>query len=400
MENIDVQKEILKFRNDAETSKLIDHYSEPSYMEMLGVSRKEDAHSRFLTWLLDNSSNHQLGNFAVRKLLEFVISEHSNKDKNRISLPKDFLHALIIDDIRITEMKIEREKHIERVGRLDLYIELTFHGKDFIVKLIIENKVESSENNLQTQKYFEHFEKEKQEEAKKKQATHNLYLYLTPISDIDLQALKEPECHCKEFIQINYQMIADKILIPMLKKSINTKTKEIIQDYLNALSRPAINFDDDSKNKGALIMAYQDEEKELLTKFWDKNQQLIIAAAQAFREHPDTDDDSKKQLETFIKVGKKIRPRFKFQMIGIKPDTTLSFKNKPNTTCKTIDDNNKVEYKGEVMSISAAAGKVLEEDKKDPRVAGTDYWRWKHDGKTETLDYWRRIFEADKNATQ
>ena len=69
-------------------------------------------------------------------------------------------NAFATDDYIIQKVSIHSEFHIENIGRLDLYIELTLIVSDtpYIVKLIIENKVESKENNDQTTKYFDYFD--------------------------------------------------------------------------------------------------------------------------------------------------------------------------------------------------------------------------------------------------
>ena len=63
------------------------------------------------------------------------------------------------EDYEIEHINIEREKVINKVGRLDIYIEITLLilNVQYHIKMIIENKVESKENNDQTNNYFNHF---------------------------------------------------------------------------------------------------------------------------------------------------------------------------------------------------------------------------------------------------
>jgi hypothetical protein len=51
----------------------------------------------------------------------------------------------------------------------------------------------------------------------------------------------------------------------------------------------------------------------------------------------------------------KRRARFRLSMIGIKPGTELQLFRDPTIICKTVDDGNKVEYRGDVTSLSDAA---------------------------------------------
>ena len=54
-------------------------------------------------------------------------------------------------------------------------------------------------------------------------------------------------------------------------------------------------------------------------------------------------------------VAAKRRSRFTLSGIGIKPGTELKLAKNPEITCKTVDDRNQVEFKGEVTSLSDAA---------------------------------------------
>ena len=68
-------------------------------------------------------------------------------------------NSLVTEDYEIEHINIEREKVINKVGRLDIYIEITLLilNVQYHIKMIIENKVESKENNDQTNNYFNHF---------------------------------------------------------------------------------------------------------------------------------------------------------------------------------------------------------------------------------------------------
>ena len=54
----------------------------------------------------------------------------------------------------------------------------------------------------------------------------------------------------------------DYLLEPILNKDISDKTRMIIKDYLQVLSQPTQNEDDDEHKQG-LIMAIGNEEREL-----------------------------------------------------------------------------------------------------------------------------------------
>ncbi len=166
-------------------------------------------------------------------------------------------------------------------------------GKEKKIKIIIENKVESKENNDQTNNYFNHFEK------LKSSGEQIIYVYLTPISASQLMDLTEPECNCKNYIHINYQYLVDYLLEPALDQNISSKTKNIITEYLKSLSQLSIN-DDIEEHKQELIMALGNEERILLSNFWQKNQKLIMSALYAISSDPSQDQETRDSISTAL----------------------------------------------------------------------------------------------------
>jgi len=86
----------------------------------------------------------------------------------------------------------------------------------------------------------------------------------------------------------------------------------------------------------------------------------------------------------------KRRARFRLCMIGIKPGTELQLFRDPTIICKTVDDGNKVEFRGDVTSLSDAALQALQSIGVDwPTVSGP--WEWSYQGKR--LDEIRKEIE-------
>jgi len=197
---------------------------------------------------------------------------------------KQLFNDIITDDIKIDDVLIESEKSIFSAGRVDIYIKLSISNKDYKnLEIVIENKVSANETNDQTNRYFEYFEKTKNADSQL------LYVYLTPLSTLQLIEMEEAQCNCKEFIQINYQILVDKMFEPIFLLDVSSKTKFIIREYLQSLSQPSL--DDSSKIEEGLIMAIGNEERELLTKFWNNNEKLILASLYAISSDPDQDAD-------------------------------------------------------------------------------------------------------------
>jgi len=238
-------------------------------------------------------------------------------------------NAFATEDYKIEKAVIKSEFSIQNVGRLDIYIELTITiaEQPYDIKLIVENKVESKENNDQTHRYFKHF-------------------------------LTEAECSCKEFIQINYQSIVDYLIEPALKLNISEWTKNILTEYLNSLSQPAINNETDT-HKQELIMALGNEERKLLASFWNKNQKLILASLYAISSDPEQEKDTRDSIRTALDnlspdkdrstfelkyKGKTICPDFKKSDIGLRTIRLLNDEN--------LIDDKIIEYLKEDKSCS------------------------------------------------
>lgn len=330
----EIRREIAGFKNDPDVLSLSRYYQAKSFSEILGVSRKELPHSRFIAWLLDANESHGLGFFPIKKLLDSIVL----LSQPSVSVPnKGYFDAIITDDLNIVSVEIESEKTIGKHGRVDIYTQISLQGNPNIdtIAIAIENKVTSLETNDQTQRYFEYFENNKDTR------TLQLYVYLTPISTLELLELSEPLCACKQFVQINYQSIVDMIIEPALHSDISSKTKNILTEYLQSLSQPSFN-DDNEEHQEGLIMAIGTEERELLKKFWDKNQKLILASLYAMSSDPDQDKDIRdsisgaleqmsentkdKSLITIFFDGQPVIAPFKKADIGLK--TVLLIKEK------------------------------------------------------------------------
>jgi hypothetical protein len=86
----------------------------------------------------------------------------------------------------------------------------------------------------------------------------------------------------------------------------------------------------------------------------------------------------------------KRRTRFQLSMLGIQPGTELKLYRDPAILCKTVDDKNKVEFKGDVTSLSDAAMQAVRDLGYDWDAASGP-WEWALNGKR--LDDLRREIE-------
>ncbi len=336
-DNINIEalrREIRLFNNDENIRKLENYYHTKSLPEIIGSSRKELAHSSFIAWLLNNKESHLLQDYSIKKLLELIVIYSKEKQLIRY---KDLYDSIIVSDYELENIYIETERNIKGVGRIDIYVEFTIKYLEFTrkIKLIIENKVGTKEHSDQTTKYFDYYENIKDLND------INLYVFLTPISSLELMELEEPECSCKDYIQINYQSIVDFLLEPALNRNITEKTKFIIKEYLQSLSQPTMEKDDEEYKQG-LIMALGTDERNLLTKFWEKNQKLILATLYAISSDPEQEKDTRDNATTALNnLSKGNKDR---SLYSIRFNETLEFdKIKKSdigySTVKTLEKN-------------------------------------------------------------
>ncbi len=100
---------------------------------------------------------------------------------------------------------------------------------------------------------------------------------------------------------------------------------------------------------------------------------------------------SREDREAIERLEKRAK-RFSFKMVGIAPDTVLTFKLDPEVTC-TVLDNHRIAFEGERTSLSAAALIALRRQGFERKAAqGALYWV--HDGKT--LQDLRAMLEDDE----
>lgn len=298
---------INNFDSDVNNKKLFDFYSSKSFLEILLVDRREISHSSFLAWLFNSQENHQLSDFALKRFIEIIDLRHQIFNNNDNI---DVIKSIILESYNVKNIVVEKEKHLGK-ARLDIYVEFVIFNEELElkIKLIIENKVKSNESDDQTIKYFNHFEKIKRKNE------INFFIYLTPLSSLELISLAKPECICDNYIQINYQDIVDTILEPALLINISDRTKFIISEYIKSLSQPSIT---DKSLKNIHIMALGKEEKELLIKFWTNNKDIILSAMYANSINDDLATEEREIIKTAYDsivngtgIGKSVQESFK-----------------------------------------------------------------------------------------
>jgi len=116
--------------------------------------------------------------------------------------------------------------------------------------------------------------------------------------------------------------MVDSVLEPILNKNIPDRVRNIINEYLQCLSQPALNKEDEEYKQG-LIMALGSKERNLLTKFWENNQTLILAAIHAVSLDPEQDKENQENANNLsealqtISSSKKDRSLYSISFNGV-----------------------------------------------------------------------------------
>jgi hypothetical protein len=374
----EIKTDILRFNNDKTVEKLKNFYGTKSFLEILGVSRRELSHSQFFSWLLNPKEDHKLEDFAIKKLLE-VITRNLKGNNEYIKVIEKFV---LTNSYEIYDIKLETEKSINKESRLDIFIEgkIKYENTNKNIFIIIENKVTSTESNDQTQRYFENFDNNR------KTDDIIFYLYLTPITTMELMELEGPECKCKAFTQINYQIMVDYILEPALNQRISDRVKNILNDYISSLSQFSFSIENNNYEEG-LIMAIGDEERKLLNMFWESNKQLILASLYAISIDPNQEKDVRDDINITLKTlnGNSkdkgtINISFNNQILftkQIKSDIGL-------TTIQLLDDKKLINSENfESLRTDKSSGFQLLKRKEEISETERKYKKYKHESAPE-----------------
>lgn len=148
----------------------------------------------------------------------------------------------MFDKYEIEVKKISREHYINKDGRLDLFLELklniTVFNKNYPIDvvMIIENKIYSDENDIQTQKYYDWLSKQYDLDK-----IIPICIYLTPF---------EAKPKCDEFKNITYHTLSHFVIERCMYETENEYVKNIIKDYLRCLTFN----DNDSKDNISITL--------------------------------------------------------------------------------------------------------------------------------------------------
>lgn len=157
---------IIEFNNDPNVRKLREFYSSKSFPEILGVSRRELSHSAFLAWLFSSAESHMFGIQPVMQLLELYVKNALEQQRIGSDAAQKLLNPILTRQIDLLSSSVATEEYVEiakKKGRADIVISCDMRiGKENSVnklRIVVENKVYSTEHDNQTEIYYEYYSK-------------------------------------------------------------------------------------------------------------------------------------------------------------------------------------------------------------------------------------------------
>ena len=299
----DIKDLIIEFNLDESINDLKRYYSTPTTWEIINQSRKETSHTQFLAWFFGNKDFNADPNAGPIKKLIVLLLKWANMQENS-AFDEELANSIYSQSLSILSYNVTPEYDIlvEPYGEGDIDILVSCVAKvndvERNINIAIENKIGAPETTkkrfgkdgtettlYQTKAYYQYITKEYKDDI-------NLFVFLKP-TDRDLENVKQAECKCDKYIQINYQELLDNIIQPVCdQKDISVENKYRLKDYIKTLGKPAET--DDDTNKNIIIMAMNQKERELLTIFFKNNEDLIRAAINALG-----DEELSKSMESF-----------------------------------------------------------------------------------------------------
>lgn len=311
---LEIQDLIIKFNLDESINDLKKYYAAPTTWEIMKQSRRETSHTQFLAWFFDNKDFNADPNAGPVKRFIVLLLKWANR-QNGAKFNNELADSIYQQDFSIISSKAVSEHSIEvkkkssswptyGEGSIDILITVlaNIYGTKRTIHIVVENKIDAPEttkcfdingkrlknpniNNTattlyQTEAYYQYMTDNYSDDI-------NLFVYLKP-TDCRLDIISEAECKEKAFIQINYQELLDYIIQPVSEQTdISAENVYRLKDYIKALGKPSETDDEkandkqQTSNKKTTIMAMEQKERDLLIKFFEKNEDLIRAAINA-----------------------------------------------------------------------------------------------------------------------
>ncbi len=232
------------------------------------VSRLEQMHSNFISWLLDSNGSHSLHTFPLLQLImcmEFLKDKTDNANSRLdLNLVRKFYEKGFI-------IGAEVDREIENID-----IHILVKTKDKILPIVIENKVKSKENGKSKDQTVQYFKWSEDKYNDKNKYYAPIYIFLFPEYK---SKVKQKDYH---YLRMTYQELVDYVIEPSLYLCADSESKNNIKIYLQCLS-----YQDDNE-KGDCSMAISSEEKRILDDFIKENKNLLCSVLNELSDEVDS----------------------------------------------------------------------------------------------------------------
>ena len=277
-------------RNISKNTELLDYIGKKNIFEVIGKTRNEGVHSRFIAELLSGDffkgQSRESTLFHFLDLLLYRSAKENKTSEINEHLKKQILtRSLLIENATsVCELSVKEYQKLYNVNntistdkndRIDIYIRYKLvtpiAGRNTL-EIFVENKVNSSEFDSQTLRYFE--------------ACDNGGHKRPDYYGLD----KKDKPTCPHYIHICYQDILNYIIEPLMNDdSLDDDKKAMLKEYVSCLELPAMpDAESQAPGNELSIMAISSRERELVKTFMEDaiNRRVINKAIEAKLDEP------------------------------------------------------------------------------------------------------------------
>ena len=249
MESRDINDKYGQLIKDINFDKLDLELKNPNIFHILKISNTEIRHSNFLSWLLNPSESHKMGDIFLKRFLREVFSSEKFDELNQID----------VEGMNLSSVQVNREWK-----NIDILIVMSE------IVVCIENKILSKEHSNQLKRYKEIIQKNYPNHK-------HTFVYLTPFGELS-------ENETETYESISYQFIIETLerILSVYGNSLNNLVKIYIKDYIIMVKRDLMKTD---------------ESIELSKKIYQNHRELLDFI---FENKPDLVDDLRKLIKEEI----------------------------------------------------------------------------------------------------
>lgn len=363
MDSQTLAKRVNELIQSPEFLKLQSLRAESNLFEIVAASHTEMWHSAFVKWILDPNSSLGLGTFPLKRFLYMVVTEGVRANARTSSL--DLNIAMIENDdfLKLHQMEFYTEYSISNPkGRIDII------GINEEVRITIENKIKTKENEDQTERYYQYLS------ASSENVSYDIMIFLSP----DESSVPK----CDQFIQINYQMLCDYVLKPCLTHpSLSRDNQFLIGQYISNLRKPL---------RGGKIMAQPNKEicQSIYNTYKDVLDEIYLAVKEEVPASP-----TRKKADKITTYSTTLTQLVDKGIISINEVLVGNFKEKSYEAVLIRDardaDKIKINFNNKIYNSPSLAASAITEY----NVNGWAFWRTKSNN--ETLSAVRDKIEAE-----